>query len=60
MTYTAKEYNVWKRKADNRVIGRVITLSSIENIDDYEEVELPEPFKKSIDKFNEIKNKIKE
>lgn len=60
MTYTAKEYNVWKRKADNRVIGRVITLSSIESIDDYEEIELPEPFKKLIDKFNEIKNKRKE
>lgn len=57
MTYTAKEYNVWKRKADNRVIGRVITLSSIESIDDYEEVELPEPFKRLIDKFNELKDK---
>ena len=52
MVYTAKEYHVWRRKADNRVIGKVITLSSIESIEDYEQVELPEPFKRMIDKFN--------
>lgn len=57
MTYTAKEYHVWKRKADNRVIGRVITLSSIESIDDYEEVELPEPMKRLVDKIDKMKQK---
>ena len=60
MKHTAKEYHVWERKADNRVIGKVITLSSTECIEDYEEVELPESMKKLIDKFNEIKNKRKE
>lgn len=59
MKYTAKEYHVWKRKADNRVIGKVITLSSTESIEDYEEIELPEPFKRLIDRFNKIKNNRK-
>lgn len=57
MTYTAKEYHLWRRKADNRVIGRVITLSYIESIDDYEEVELPEPMKRLVDKIDKMKQK---
>ena len=57
MTYTAKEYHLWRRKADNRVIGRVITLSSIESIDDYEEVELPETMKRLVDKIDKMKQK---
>lgn len=57
MVYIAKEYHIWKRKADNRVIGKVISLSSIESIDDYEEVELPEPMKRLVDKIREWKTK---
>lgn len=57
MTYTAKEYHLWRRKADNRIIGRVIILSSIEKIEDYEEIELPEPMKRLVDKINKIKQK---
>ena len=57
MKHTAKEYHIWKHKADNRVIGRVISLSSTESIEDYEEIELPEPMKKLVDKIKEWKTK---
>lgn len=58
MTYTAKEYNVFIDKKTRRIVGREIDVpTSME--DRFVEVELPEPFKRLIDKFNEIKNKIK-
>lgn len=58
MTYTAKEYNVFIDKKTHRIVGKVIDVpSSMEDM--YEEVELPESFKRLIDKFNEIKNQTK-
>ena len=60
MTYTAKEYHVWKRKDSNKAIGKVVDIAEGDTIDNYIEIELPEPFKRLIDKFNEIKNKRKE
>ena len=54
MTYTAKEYHVWKRKSDNIVVGKVIEVNNGDSIDNYVEVELPDAFKKIIDKINGI------
>jgi hypothetical protein len=54
MTYTAKEYHVWKRKSDNIVVGKVIEVNNGDSIDNYVEVELPDAFKKIIDKINGV------
>lgn len=59
MVYTAKEYHVWKRKADNRVIGKVIEVNNGDSIDNYVEVELPDAFKKIIDKINGVVKTIR-
>lgn len=60
MKHTAKKYHVWKHKATNKAIGKVVEINEGDSIDNYVEVELPEPFKRLIDKFNKIKNKRKE
>ena len=53
---TAKEYHVFVDKQTRKIIGKTIDVpSSME--DRFEEIELPESFKKMIDKVNEWKNK---
>lgn len=46
MKYTAKEYHVWKHKATNKVIGKVVEIKDGDSIDNYVEVELPEPIRR--------------
>lgn len=49
MTYTAKEYHIWKHKASNKAIGRVLEINDADSISNYEEVELPDSFKRLVD-----------
>lgn len=60
MKHTAKEYHIWKHKATNKAIGKVVDIKGKDSIDNYEEVELPEPLKRMVDKFKEWKTKNKE
>lgn len=60
MKHTAKEYHIWKHKATNKVIGKVVEIKEGDSIDNYVEVELPEPMKKLVDKIREWKNKNNE
>ena len=46
MKHTAKEYHIWKHKATNKAIGKVVEIKEGDSIDNYIEVELPEPMKK--------------
>lgn len=57
MKYTAKEYHIWKHKTTNKTIGKVVEIKEGDSIDNYVEVELPEPMKKMVDKIREWKNK---
>lgn len=57
MKHTAKEYHIWKHKATNKAIGKVVNIVDNDSIDNYVEVELPEPMKKMINKIREWKNK---
>lgn len=57
MKHTAKEYHIWKHKATNKAIGKVVEIKEGDSIDNYVEVELPEPMKKMVDKIREWKNK---
>ena len=57
MKYTAKEYHIWKHKATNKAIGKVVEIKENDSIDNYVEVELSEPMKKLVDKVREWKNK---
>ena len=57
MKHTAKEYHIWKHKATNKAIGKVVEIKEGDSIDNYIEVELPEPMKKLVDKIREWKNK---
>lgn len=57
MKHTAKEYHIWKHKATNKAIGKVVEIKEGDSIDNYVEVELPEPMKKIVDKIREWKNK---
>lgn len=59
MTHTAKEYHIWKHKATNKAIGKVVEIKGNDSIDNYVEVELPEPMKKLVDKIKEWKEKNK-
>ena len=49
MKYTAKEYHIWKHKASNEAIGRVVEINDADNISNYEEVELQDSFKRLVD-----------
>jgi hypothetical protein len=49
MKYTAKEYHIWKHKASNKAIGKIVEIKGNDNINNYEEVELPELFKRMVD-----------
>jgi hypothetical protein len=49
MQYTAKEYHIWKHKASNKAIGKIVEIKGNDNINNYEEVELPELFKRMVD-----------
>lgn len=55
MKHTAKEYHIWKHKATNKAIGKVVEIKEGNSIDNYVEVELPEPMKKLVDKIREWK-----
>ena len=57
MKHTAKEYHIWKHKATNKAIGKVVGIKEGDSIDNYVEVELPEPMKKLVDKIREWKTK---
>lgn len=57
MKHTAKEYHIWKHKATNKAIGKVVEIKEGDNIDNYVEVELPEPMKKLVDKIKEWKTR---
>ena len=57
MKHTAKEYHIWKHKATNKAIGKVVEIKEGDSINNYIEVELPEPMKKLVDKIREWKNK---
>ena len=57
MKHTAKEYHIWKHKATNKAIGKVVEIKDGDSIDNYVEIELPEPMKKLVDKIREWKNK---
>lgn len=57
MKHIAKEYHIWKHKATNKAIGKVVDIKEGDSIDNYVEVELPEPMKKLVDKIREWKNK---
>lgn len=57
MKHTAKEYHIWKHKATNKVIGKAVEIKEGDSIDNYVEVELPEPMKKMVDKIREWKIK---
>lgn len=59
MKHTAKEYHVWKHKATNKAIGKVVEINDDDSIDNYVEVELPEPLKKLSDMIKEWKSKQK-
>ena len=60
MKHTAKEYHIWKHKATNKVIGKVVEIKDGDSIDNYVEIELPEPMKKLVDKIREWKTKNNE
>lgn len=49
MKYTAKEYHIWKHKATQKAIGRVVEIAENDNINNYEEIELPDSFKRLVD-----------
>ena len=55
MKHKAKEYHIWKHKATNKAIGKVVEINEGDSIDNYVEVELPEPLKKMVDKIKEFK-----
>lgn len=57
MKHTAKEYHIWKHKATNKAIGKVVEIKEGDSIDNYVEVELPEPMKKLVDKIKEWRTK---
>ena len=60
MKHTAKEYHIWKHKTTNKAIGKVVEIKEGDSIDNYVEVELPEPMKKIVDKIREWKNRNNE
>jgi hypothetical protein len=57
MKHTAKEYHIWKHKATNKAIGKVVEIKEGDSIDNYVEVELPEPMKKMVNMIREWKAK---
>ena len=57
MKHTAKEYHIWKHRATNKAIGKIVEIKEGDSIDNYVEVELPESMKKMVDKIREWKNK---
>ena len=57
MKYIAKEYHIWKHKATNKAIGKVVEINEGDSIDNYVEVELPEYMKKMVNMIREWKAK---
>ena len=49
MKYTAKEYHIWKHKASNKAVGKVVEINNNDSISNYEEVELSESLKRLAD-----------
>lgn len=60
MKHEAKQYHFFKRKSDNKVVGKVVEINEGDSIDNYIEVEFPEPIKKMIDKIKAFKEAKKE
>lgn len=60
MKHTAKEYHVWKHKASNKAIGKVVEINDGDSIDNYVEVELPEFMKRMSDMVKVWKTKHSE
>lgn len=57
MKYTAKEYHIWKHKASNKAIGKVVEINDTDSISNYEEVELPDSLKRVVDIIRKWKAK---
>ena len=57
MKYIAKSGMLFHHKATNRAVGKVVEIKEGDSIDNYVEVELPEPMKKLVDKIREWKTK---
>jgi hypothetical protein len=57
MKHTAKEYHIWKHKATNKAIGKIVEINEGDSIDNYVEVELPENMKKMVNMIREWKAK---
>ena len=48
---------LFRNKETNKIVGKVVEIKDGDSIDNYVEVELPEPMKKLVDKIREWKNK---
>lgn len=62
LTYKASKGMTYKRKIDGHIMGNELYLGLFidgteDTIDNYVEVELPEPMKKLVDKIKEWKTK---
>ena len=62
LTYKASEGMTYKRKVDGHIMGNELYLGLFidgteDSIDNYVEVELPEPMKKLVDKIKEWRTK---
>lgn len=55
MKYTAKDYHIWKHKASNKAIGKVVEINNNDSISNYEEVELPDSLKRMVDAIRKWK-----
>lgn len=55
MKYTAKEYHIWKHKATNKAIGKIVEIKGNDNINNYKEVELPDSIKRIVDAIRKWK-----
>lgn len=58
MKYTATPRHIWKHKADNKYVGRVIDIKNGDSIDNYEEVEFPKFLKKAFERMKEMRTTI--
>lgn len=57
MKYIANSGMLFRNKETNKIVGKVVEIKDGDSIDNYVEVELPEPMKKLVDKIREWKNK---
>lgn len=57
MKYIANSGMLFRNKETNKIVGKVVEIKEGDSIDNYVEVELPEPMKKLVDKIREWKTK---